>query len=158
MTYRIVLICALSLLIAPQLAHSQTQSDFFDTNKLQEIRLDVYPRDWTTLKEHYLENTRYAADFHWSFNGKEVPVPEIAIRSRGQGSRSGIKPSLKVEFDYYESKQNFLGLKTIVLRANTQDASMMHERVAMELFKKLGMPVSRTPSCMQRRNVGLYNR
>jgi spore coat protein CotH len=72
-----------------------------------------------------------------------MPLPEVSIRSRGKGSRSGVKPSLKVEFDYYDSRQNFVGLKTVVLRANTQDASMMHERVSMELMRKMGLPVPR---------------
>ena len=127
MTRRCTYICLVTTLLTPLFLQAQSESDFFDTNKLQEIRLDINPKDWSLLKEHYLENTRYACDFQWSFNGKQVAVPEIAIRSRGQGSRSGVKPSLKVEFDYYDSKQTFLGIKTIVLRANTQDASMMHE-------------------------------
>src|SRR6185436_6506040 len=125
MKYRFVFFCVLVWIVGTPFANAQSQSDFFDVNKLQEIRLEIFPKDWNTLKEHYLENTRYACDFHWLFNGKDVPIPEVSIRSRGKGSRSGVKPSLKVEFDYYNTSQTFLGLKTIVLRANTQDASMM---------------------------------
>jgi len=133
----------LVFLIVPIWANGQTENDFFNTDKLQEIRIEIRPQDWALLKKNYLDNTYYACEFHWIFNGKDIETPEVAIRSRGQGSRSGVKPSLKVEFDRYESTQTFLGLKNIVLRANTQDASMMHERVAMELFRKMGLAVSR---------------
>src|SRR5207253_6767637 len=61
--------------------------------------------------------------------------------------------------DRYESKQSFLGLKNVVLRANTQDASMMHERVSMEFFRKMGLQVSRethTKLYVNDQYVGLY--
>ena len=50
------------------------------------------------------------------------------IRSRGTGSRSGAKPGLRLDFDRYKSDQRFLGLKSLVLRNSTQDATNMHER------------------------------
>jgi len=159
MTWRLVCACLIAVVFAAPAAYSQTQSDFFDPNKLHEIRLEINPQDWNLLKQNYLQNTRYASDFHWSFNGRDIAMPEIAIRSRGQGSRSGVKPSLKVEFDYYDSSQSFLGLKTVVLRANTQDASMMHERVAMEFMRRMGLKTPRETHAKLYVNgayVGLY--
>jgi len=85
----------------------------------------------------------FAVEFHWIFNGRDITGPQAGIRARGKGSRSPIKPSFKIEFDRYELRANFLGLKSLVLRANTQDASSMHERVAMEFFRKLGIPATR---------------
>ena len=138
-----VALVVLVAIVFPARALAQTDADFFDPDKLQEIRLELHPNDWALLKKNFLEDTYYACVFHWMFNGKDIASPEIAVRSRGQGSRSGIKPSLLVKFDHYESRQGFLGLKSVVLRANTQDASMMHERVSMEFFKRLGMPAAR---------------
>jgi len=143
MQYPFFFLLLLASAICPAWARAQSQSDFFDPGTLHEIRLEVNPADWRLLKQDYLLNTRYACEFHWAFNGQEVPVPQIAIRSRGQGSRSGIKPSLDVEFDYYDTRQTFLGLQSVVLRANTQDASMMHERVSMELMRRMGLPAPR---------------
>jgi spore coat protein CotH len=143
MTHSALLFFLLALLLAPCGAQAQTPSDLFDPNKLHEVRLEVHPKDWALLKQNFLDNTRYACEFRWNFNGQDVSTPEIAVRSRGQGSRSGIKPSLQVEFNYYDSKQTFLGLKTVVLRANTQDASMMHERVSMEFMRRMGVAAPR---------------
>ena len=112
---------------------------FFDDSVLHEIRLDINSKDWQSLKDHYRENTYYPADFRW----QDKTVRGIGIRSRGSGSRSDIKPGLRIDFDRYTTGQTFLGLKSFVLRNNTQDASNMRERISMQLFQKLGIPASR---------------
>jgi spore coat protein CotH len=112
---------------------------FFDDTVLHELRLTINSRDWQSLKENYLDNTYYPCDFRW----REHTVRNIGIRSRGTGSRSGAKPGLRVDFDRYTSDQKFLGLKSFVLRNNTQDASNLHERLSMLLFRRLGLPAPR---------------
>src|SRR5262249_32296633 len=54
-----------------------------------------------------------------------------------------IKPSFKIDFARYESRNTFLGLRALILRADTQDASLMHERLAMTFFRKLGIAAPR---------------
>src|SRR5882672_11100882 len=66
---------------------AQTTDDLFNGNILHEIRIVVHPRDWATLKQDYLGNNVYAADFHWLYNGRDVYEPGVSVRSRGQGSR-----------------------------------------------------------------------
>ena len=112
---------------------------FFDDTVLHDIRLDINAKDWQSLKDHYLDNTYYPCDFHW----QDHTVRNIGIRSRGTGSRSGIKPGLRVDFNRYTTGQTFLGLKSFVLRNNTQDASNVHERLSMLLFRRLGLLASR---------------
>src|SRR5262245_50910396 len=127
----------------PKPAFSQTSDDLFNGNALQEVRIYINPYDWDDLRAHFLEDTYYAIEFHWIFNGRDIASPQVAMRSRGLGSRTPIKPSLKIEFSRYESQYRFAGLQNLVLRGNTQDASMMHERVAMELFRRIGIPAPR---------------
>jgi spore coat protein CotH len=111
----------------------------FDDSQLQEIRLVVNPRDWADLKASYQLNTYYPAHFLW----RGRVARNVGIRSRGNGSRSGSKPGLRVDFNRFDPAQQFLGLKSIVLRNHTQDASQLHERVAMRLFARLEMPAPR---------------
>ncbi len=128
----------------PAAVSAQTQDDFFNDRILHEIRLEIRPSDWTKLKQDFLESSYFACAMKWRFNGKDIEIPEeIGIRSRGTGSRSGIKPGLRVDFDRFEPKQSFLGLKSFVLRNNTQDASMMHEFISMGLLRRMGLPASR---------------
>ena len=112
---------------------------FFDDTVVHEIRLTINTRDWQSLQVHYLDNTYYPCDFRW----RDQVVRNIGIRSRGNGSRNGVKPGLRVDFDRYVTDQKFLGLKSFVFRNNTQDASSMHERLSMLMFRRLGLPASR---------------
>lgn len=125
--------------VAPTPQTVSNADAFFDDTVLHEIRLAINGRDWQSLKDNYLDNTPYPCDLRW----REHVVRNIAIRSRGTGSRSGIKPGLRVDFDKYTTDQKFLGLKSVILRNNTQDASNLHERLSMWLFRRLGLPASR---------------
>jgi len=111
----------------------------FDDQQLQEIRLVVNPRDWADLKTSFQLNTYYPAHFIW----RDQVAKNVGIRSRGTGSRSGAKPGLRVDFNRFDETQHFLGLKSVILRNNTQDASQLHERVAMRLFALAGRPAPR---------------
>jgi len=129
--------------LAPSVA-AQTTSDFFNDSVLHEIRIDIYPSDWQTLRDSFRENTYYPVDMRWLFDGKYVEAQQVGIRSRGWGSRSPIKPGLLVDFDRYNTNQRFLGLRSVVLRNNSQDPSMLHESVTFQLMKELGISVPRT--------------
>src|SRR5439155_8468449 len=81
------------------------------------------------------------------------------MRSRGTGSRSGVKPGLRVDFDRYVTEQTFLGLKSFILRNNTQDPSNLHERLSMHLFRRMNLPAPReahTRLFVNNEYVGLY--
>jgi hypothetical protein len=164
----------------PRLSFAQTQDDLFNGDALQEIRLYINKTDWDTF--HYtnficeqqeldaLEGAtisplpriecHFPVEFHWIFQGRDITLPDVDISSHGKGSRSNIKPSFKIDFSRYESQLTFLGLRYLVLRANTQDASQMHERLAMEFFRKLGMPAPRevhTRLYINDQYAGLYS-
>src|SRR5262249_25451442 len=114
-----------------QTATADPADRFFDDTVLHEIRLTCNSRDWASLKANYLDNSYYPCDYRWN----DQTLRNIGIRSRGTGSRSGVKPGLRVDFDRYTTDQKFLGLKSFILRNNTQDASGMRERLAMLMFR-----------------------
>jgi spore coat protein CotH len=129
---------------------------FFDDSVLHEIRLTINSSDWQSLKEHYLDNTYYPSDFRW----RNVVVRNVGIRSRGTGSRNPIKPALRVDFDRYSTDQRFLGLQSVVLRNNVQDASNLNERLSMLLFRRLGLTAPReahTRLYVNNEYAGLYS-
>jgi len=132
-----------ALLLATVLASlaSAQSSDalLFDSRVLHRIELQVSERDWDTLRERYTSNTYYPATFLW----QGQTVRNVGIRSRGSGTRSGVKPGLLIDFDRYVSDQRFLGLKALVLDNHLQDPSGMREAVTMALLEKLGLPAPR---------------
>ncbi len=131
------------LLVLAIPAAAQTFDDFFNDSVVQELRIDIRPSDWENLKLHYLENTYYAADVHWKLQGRDIPISNVGVRSRGRGSRSPIKPNLRIDINRFEPRQRFTGVNSFILKANNQDASELVERIAFQLFARMGLPASR---------------
>lgn len=123
----------------PAAAVPDEAAPLFDDARLEDIQLLIHSRDWNTLKANYRANTYYPADFQW----RDRVVRNVGIRSRGNGSRSGDKPGLRIDFNRYSTGQTFLGLKSLVLRNNTQDPSHLHERLSMRFFARMGLPAPR---------------
>lgn len=127
----------LTLIVAP--APAQTSAPLFDDRNVHDIRLKVDPVAWQTLRDNYLLDTFYPADFAW----EGETANKIGIRSRGSGSRSPEKPNLLLSFNRYDINQRILGLPSVILKANNQDASLMHEMIAMQMFRRMGLPAPR---------------
>ena len=137
-------------------AAAQPAAAFFDPSRLQEIRLWINSRDLRDLRARYRDDTYYTADFQW----QNIRIRNVGIRSRGVASRSSVKLALRVDFDRYTTGQQFLGLKSVVLKNLWQDGSMLHERLAMQLFARLGQPASRESFCrlyINNEYQGLYS-
>jgi hypothetical protein len=146
---------AATLAQAPIPAVADPADRFFDDTVLHDIKLTCNSRDWESLKLHYLDDTYYICDFRWN----DQAVRNIGIRSRGTGSRSGVKPGLRVDFDRYTTDQKFLGLKSVILRNNTQDPSGLRERLGMMMFRRMGLRAEREAHARLFINdnyVGLY--
>src|SRR5262245_39773578 len=83
-------------LVSNRLRVSSDPADrLFDDSVLHEVRLVVDAKDWATLLGNYLSNDYYRAELTWN----DTVVPNVGIRSRGNGSRSGAKPGLRVDLD-----------------------------------------------------------
>jgi spore coat protein H len=123
--------------IAP--ASAQTSDDLFNESAVQRLDLAVHSRDWESLRVNFTANTFYPADVTW--NG--FRVRNVGIRSRGLGSRSGVKPGLEVNFAHYSSRGQFLGMRALVLDNLTTDPSMIRERVSMAFLRRFGVPAPR---------------
>ncbi|MBI4893647.1 MAG: CotH kinase family protein [Acidobacteria bacterium] len=131
-----VLVTALSgtsHLAAQESAPPDEASVLFSSSGIQDFHLTVAPADWQTLKDNYLANDYYEADFRWG----DYSLARIGIRSRGSASRSGVKPSLKLDFNKYGAGTLF-GLKSLVVKNLTQDVPMVREYLSMALSAHLG--------------------
>src|SRR5262245_45276451 len=118
---------------------AQTSDDLFKEGIVHTLEITIHSRDWEALRENFTSNQFYPADVTW--NG--LRVRNVGIRSRGLGSRSGIKPGLEVNFAHYSSRGQFLGMRALVLDNLTTDPSMIRERVAMSFLRRLGVPAPR---------------
>ncbi len=136
---RVLFFTVCSVLLAGKAAWAQTTDDFYDDSVLQEVQLTMDPADWATLLANYTQNTRYPVSFQW----RNTTVTQSGIRARGSGSRNPIKPGLEVDFDYYVSKQSFLGNSTVYMKNLSEEPSMLTERLSMKMFRRMGLPAPR---------------
>src|SRR3982074_3352114 len=74
---------------------------FFDDTVLHDIRLTINGRDLTSLHVNFLSNEYYPVNFVWRDKARQG----VGIRSRGTGSRSGVKPGLRIDFDRWATDQ-----------------------------------------------------
>ncbi len=108
----------------------------FDATRLHEVRLELAPGDWATLRARYLEDTYY----HATVTIDSERVTQIGIRSRGSGTRNPVKPALKLDFNQYVSGQRFHSYKAAVLENLYGDRSGLHEHLAFSVFEEMGIP------------------
>jgi spore coat protein H len=130
---------AIAFVLLAASAHAQTADELFQPGRVTDLQLFVNTRDLDLLRENYRENTYYQADFEW----RGTRVRNVAIRSRGNGSRSPVKLGLEVDFNRYVSGQRFADLEQLVLDNLVQDPGLIRERLAMALFARLGHPAPR---------------
>ena len=123
-------------------AAAQTRMNSSTTLSSTSSGIDIRNSDWI-FAGAFLDNTYYPVVFHWIYKGKDIVINDVGIRSRGHGSRSPIKPNLRVDINRYSPGQTFLGLGSFVLKANNQDPSMLKERSVFKLWDRTGLPASR---------------
>jgi len=111
-----------------------TANDLFNDQTLHEIRLSINSRDLAELRERFRENVYFPADLTW----RGQRVRNVAVRSRGGGSRNGRKLGLKIDFNRYTTGQTFLGLRSLVLDNMWQDKALMREFLAMAVYRRIG--------------------
>ena len=84
----------------------------------------------------------------------------LAIGARLKGSASfrplSGKAAFKLKFAHSVKGQRFLGLKTLTLNNMVQDPSMVHEVLAYEAFRAVGIPAPRTGYAYLRVNGADY--
>jgi spore coat protein CotH len=139
-TRRVVTACLAAALAAPAgTAAAQTAAEVLDNTTLRDVQLLMNSRDLKQLRETFTLNTYYPADMIW--NG--VRVRNVAVRSRGSGSRNPVKLGLRLDFNRYAAAQRFAGFRSLVLDNQWQDPSFLHEMLTMEAFRRMGQAAPR---------------
>ena len=130
----------LALLATGGRVAAQASADaLLDGSTLNDVWLHVNARDWQDLHTHYLDDTYYPVDVEW----EGMRIRNSGIRVRGNATRNDHKPSFRIDFNRYVDGQDFFGLKAIVLNNQWHDQSMLHDRLSMLVFRRMGIPAPR---------------
>ena len=111
-------------------------------------------------------------EFNWVHSKLEfggLTFPDVAARYRGNGtylnSLFGPKQSFKVDLNKYTKGQSLAGIHTLNYVNAIPDNSYMHDALAQQLFRDLGVPSPRTafaylsvdaPGAFTNQPLGLY--
>lgn len=83
---------------------------------------------------------------------------DVGIRLKGSFSFQNLdgKSSFKVKFNRYHPDQRFVGLEKVTFNNMRQDRSMVHERLAYNVFRAAGVPAPRSGYVRVSLNGQLY--
>ena len=132
-------IVLIALALVPSALWAQSADELFDAATLHDVRVFIHSRDLAELRERYLEDVYYPADFEW----RGLRVRNVGVRVRGLATRSASKPGLRIDFNRYVEQQDFLGMRALVLDNSLKDPSLLRERTAMALIRRMGQPAPR---------------
>lgn len=135
----------LYLLMFPPSLLADDAERFFDSSCVHEIHITFQDADWydTLFSAYIMGDDNLYLPCRWEYieSTSTVVVDPIGARFKGNSSffDSGLKKSLKIDFNEIDSELSFLGLKKLNLNNNFQDPTMLRE----SLF--LGFLADRTP-------------
>ncbi len=129
--------------------------DVFDDTRLHDVRLFINSKDLAILRARYRENVNTPADIQ--IDGTRVR--NVAVRSRGGGSRNPTKMGLRIDFNFYTANRRFRGLEALVLDNLWQDPALIREALTMKIFRRMGEAAPRESFCrlfLNNQYQGLY--
>ncbi len=119
------------------------QADFFATEVVQDIQLEVKPADLERLAAALPERVYVPARFRW----RGQVIDRVGLRYKGNSSsqpRQRHKRGFLVKFPEYVKGQRFLGLRRVALDNGVQFGSLFSERIITDILGELGVPASRS--------------
>ncbi|KAG0047688.1 hypothetical protein BGZ83_007296 [Gryganskiella cystojenkinii] len=103
---------------------------------------------------------RMRVDFRWINHNLVHSVPNITLALSGKSSMDFNKMAFKLEFDHNEViGQSFFSRPSIKLRSETQDPTLMREKVYIDVLNSIGVPTQQgvwIRLYMNSNPVGLY--
>jgi len=136
-------------------ARADSAAPLFDPTSVAQIDFTLSQASKDSLNTS--PATYVPATFSLSQNGTAYASSTVGLRLRGSTSFRTLdgKASFKVKFKEFGGPA-FLGLKKLTLNNMVQDESMIHEELAYELFRGLGVPAPRTGYAYVRLNGDDY--
>jgi hypothetical protein len=126
-------------------------SALFQPQTLPTFELTLPPERWEYLQAHARDEEYELAELR--FEGQLVG--EVGLRFKGSfgtltncfddaGNLLCRKLSMKLKFDEYDPERRFYGLKRVNLHSMIRDSTLMHEKLAYDAYRALGVAAPRS--------------
>ena len=117
--------------------NSFSQSDFYDTDTVREIRLYFYQSDWDyQLDSFYVvgDNDRILADL--TIDGSTYDSVGVRYKGFSSVSVNRVKNPFNIKLDYIIDGQDHQGIDKLKLSNVIQDPSFIREVLSYEISRK----------------------
>jgi acetyl esterase/lipase len=142
----------------------------FDPGRVLQVEIRMSPEDWQEVRLSHRDGNdpmlaSIGEDGAYEYRPAEVWIDgvhagRVGVRKKGFfGSVISTRPSLRVKFGEYEPGLTFEGLDGLTLNNNNQDASLVHQIMAYDMFARAGVPAPRASFARVRVNgedLGIY--
>ncbi len=144
-------------------------ADLYDEDRLVDYRVEIADGEWAALQDEFANWAEREANglplkpYHPILfryvgpDGEEEVVPDARMRLKGNPccSWSG-KMQFVISFNEVDSDARFHGLRKIALDAPPYDPSLLKDRLALDLFREVGLPAACANSATLTLNGSLY--
>lgn len=152
-----LVLCSFIVFVSPEI-RADTEGDsvasLYQMERLVEVRVAMDPADWMAMRQQHpdrvgqmvgtVTNPEPYSHFRATvfIDGRELQ--SVGVRKKGNlGSVVSTRPSLKLDFDEYDSDQRFRGLKRMTLNNNVQNGAVLHQYLAYHIFRRAGLAAPR---------------
>lgn len=136
-TKRLIILLFLgSSLVSMSNLFGQQSPDFYDTDRISELRLTFKTPEWTAELDSlrlYGNNLMLAQA---KIDGQEYKNVGVRYRGRKSFTTGGNRNALTVKLNFIDRSQNHQGYKTIKLSNALRDPSMVREVLGFEIARK----------------------
>ena len=128
----------LSMLCATEL----TSDDFYERERVQEIRLTISELNLIKMKEALPERKYVPATLHW----RNIRLENVGVRYKGNSSsrpHQRHKRGYLIKVNEFKKGTRFLKLRRIALDNGVQFGSLFSEPIVTDILRNLEIPASR---------------
>ncbi len=142
------------LLCWPSAAHADPAAPLFDTGQVANLEITLPAESKAALEAD--PGTYQPASWR-PVDGTRHTEMTVGLRLKGHSTFQGFdgKPAFKIKLNQVKG-QTLLGLKKLTLNNMVLDASMVHETLAYDTFRAMGVPAPRTGYAFVRVNGEPY--
>jgi len=109
-------------------------------------RVDIYisPDSLQEMYDNPWEEKEYKADFNFSDGYISEAVENVGFRIKGNTSVNSQKKSFRISFNTFEPGRKFHEIEKMNLNGEHNDPSVIRTKIAMDLYRQMGIPAPRT--------------
>ena len=148
----------IALRFLPVEAAAADDTEFYDPESVQQIRLEIKPEDLDRLHRALPRRICVPGTVRW----KDQTLQNVGVRYKGNSSSSVDSPHKRgflLAFSEFEKGQRFLGLRHVALDNGIEFGSVFSERLITDVLRSVGVKASRCNYArvyLNGKNIGVY--